>query len=121
MNKIKSNPLQTILVIIFGLLIIYFFKKINFLLNIIFVLCLIGLFSKYLSQKVEFLWFKLAYFLGLIIPNIILALIFYIFLCPIAMLSRIRSKDTLSLLNNSNTIYKEVNKSFTKKSFKNIW
>ena len=121
MNKIKSNPSQTILVIIVVLSIIYFFIKINFLLNLILVLSLIGVCSKYLSKKIEFLWFKLAYIFGLIIPKIVLMLIFYLFLFPFALLSRIKSKDTLSLINKSKTLYKDVNKSFDKESFKKIW
>ena len=121
MNKIKSNPVKTILVIVTGLLIFYFFSKINLLLNIILVLGLIGIFSPFISRKIEYLWFKLAYVLGLIIPNIVLGVIFYFFLFPIALLSRITSKDPLVLRNNSNTIYKEVNKSFNKESFKNTW
>ncbi len=121
MNNFKSNPSKTILVIVTGLLILYFFIKTKILFNIILVLALIGVFSTYLSEKIEFFWFKLAYVLGLIIPNIILGLIFYFFLSPIAMLSRITSKDPLFLKNDSNSIYREVNKSFDKSSFENIW
>ncbi|MBT3611392.1 MAG: hypothetical protein HN522_00410 [Flavobacteriales bacterium] len=121
MNQIKSNPVKTILVIITGLLVVYLFAKLDVLLNIILALGIIGVFSPYLSKKVEFLWFKIAYFLSLIIPNIILGLVFYFFLFPIALLSRISSKDPLFLKNSSNSIYKEVNKSFKKDSFKNTW
>jgi len=121
MNNFKSNPSKTILVIVTGLLIVDFFTKIDYLFAIILFLALVGVFSTYLSQKIEFIWFKLAYLLGLVIPNIILGLIFYFFLFPIALLSRIRSRDPLFLKNNSNSIYREVNKSFDKLSFKNIW
>ena len=86
MSKIKSNPDKTILVIITGLLLFYFFNKNEFLLLSILIICLIGVLSKYLSEKIEFLWFKLAYILSLIIPNIILSLIFYFFLFPIGLL-----------------------------------
>jgi len=120
MNKIKSDPVKTILVIITGLLIYYFISNIDILLKIILGLCLVGVLSTYLSKKIEFVWFKLAYVLGLIIPNILLGLIFYLFLFPIALLSRI-NKDTLVLKNTKNTIYKDVNKSFSKESFKNTW
>lgn len=121
MNKIESNPVKTILVIVTGLLIIYFFTKINILLNIIIGLCLVGIFSYYISKKIEDVWFKIAFILGLIIPNIILGLIFYFFLFPVALLSKISSKDPLLLKNNSKSTYKQVNKSFTKDSFKNTW
>ena len=121
MSKIKSNPDKTILVIITGLLLFYFFNNNEFLLITILVLCCIGVLSKYLSKKIEFLWFKLAYILSLIIPNIILSFIFYFFLFPIALLSRISSNDPLFLKNKIDTIYKTVNKNFDKKDFKNTW
>lgn len=117
MNKIKSNPSKTILVIISGLFVFYFFYKINLILNIILILCLIGVFSSYLTRKIEILWFKIAYILGLIIPNIVLGIIFYFFLFPIALLYRINSKDPLHKKNDSKTIFRDVNKSFEKQSF----
>tara|TARA_B100001758_G_C18123096_1_gene459799 strand:+ start:31 stop:396 length:366 start_codon:yes stop_codon:yes gene_type:complete len=121
MHQIKSNPVKTILVIITGLLVFYLFKKLDIILYIILSLGLIGVFSSYLSSKVELLWFKIAYFLSLIIPNIILGFIFYFFLFPIALFSRVFSKDPLNLKNSSRSIYKEVNKNFNKDSFKNTW
>tara|TARA_B100000214_G_scaffold371707_1_gene348576 strand:+ start:3530 stop:3895 length:366 start_codon:yes stop_codon:yes gene_type:complete len=121
MNKIESNPIKTILIIVTGLLIIYFFSKLIILLNIILVLCLIGVFSPFLSKKIEILWFKIAYILSLIIPNIVLGMIFYLVLFPISLLSRISSNDPLFLKNKSRTIYKEVNKIFSKDYFKNTW
>ena len=68
-------------------------------------------------MKIEFIWFKIAYILGLIIPNIVLGVIFYFFLFPIALLYRVSSKDLLHKKNKSNTIFKDVNKTFEKQSF----
>lgn len=121
MSNIKSNPSKTILVIISGLLLIFLFTNYNLLLYLGFLLSLIGWSSTYLSKKIEKIWFKLAEILGYIIPNLILGFIFYFFLFPISLLSKIKSKDFLRLKNNSDTVYREVNKSFDKESFKNTW
>jgi len=121
MSNIKNDSSKTILVIITGLLIVFFFTNYSFLLYIILALSFIGWSSTYLSKKIEYLWFKLAELLGLIIPNIILSFIFYFFLFPISILSKIKSKDFLKLRNNSKTVYKDVNKAFSKESFKNTW
>ena len=121
MNQIKSNPIKTILVIITGLLVIYLLTKIDVILNIILALGIIGCFFPSLSKKVEVVWFKLAYIISLIIPNIILAIVFYFILFPIALLSRIFSKDPLFLKNPSKSTYKDVNKLFNKDKFKNTW
>ena len=79
MSNIKNDSSKTILVIITGLLIVFFFTNYSFLLYIILALSFIGWSSTYLSKKIEYLWFKLAELLGLIIPNIILSFIFYFF------------------------------------------
>lgn len=121
MNQIKSNPIKTILVIITGLLVIYLLTKIDVILKIILALGIIGCFFPSLSKKVEVIWFKLAYIISLIIPNIILAIVFYFILFPIALLSRISSKDPLFLKNPSKSTYKDVNKLFNKDTFKNTW
>ena len=121
MNNFKSNPSKTILVIVTGLLIFYYFIEINFLFSAAVILAITGVFSPFLSRKVEFLWFKLAQVLSLIIPNVILGIIFYFFLFPISLISRIFSKDLLKLKNNSNSTYHNMDKSFNRDSFKNTW
>ena len=121
MSNFKSNPSKTILVIVAGLLILYYFLEITLLFKTSLILALVGVFSSNLSKKVEFLWFKLALILGLIVPNIILGIIFYLFLFPISIIARIFSKDLLKLKNDYNSTYFSVNKSFNKESFKNTW
>ena len=100
MKKIKSDPTKTVLTISMGFLVVYFFTKIEWTLVTSLTIGLVGLISNYLSKKVEFLWFKLAWVLGLIIPNILLTSIFYLFLYPISLLSKIfNNSDTLKLKN----------------------
>ena len=122
MKKIKSDPTKTVLTISMGFLAVYFFTKIEWTLVTSLTIGLVGLISNYLSKKVEFLWFKLAWVLGLIIPNILLTTIFYLFLYPISLLSKIfNNSDTLKLKNNSETTFTTCNKEFDKKSFENPW
>ena len=65
---------------------------------------------------------KLSWLLSLIVPNIILSIIFFLFLFPIALLSRMTKKeDQLRLKNIYQSTFKEVNKTFDKKSFENPW
>jgi hypothetical protein len=47
------------------------------------------LFSERAMFWIDFLWMKLTWLLSLIIPRIILSLLFYLFLTPLALLSRI--------------------------------
>jgi len=83
---------------------------------------LAGIISTYLAIKIDFLWMKLAWLLSLIVPNILLSIVFYLLLTPIALLSRLFKKiDDLSLKNTSSTLFKDTNKHFDENSFKNPW
>lgn len=120
--KIKSNPSLTLLTIVFGLLFFnYFFDN-----EIIFYVCLllsgIGVLSNKSSVVIEKIWFKVTYILSQIIPNILLSLIFFLFLTPIALLSRLfKSKTDFNSINNQDTTFKTQNKSFVKESFERAW
>ena len=121
-NKIKTNPVKTILVITVGVQIIYFTTLWEPALLISLILGLIGVISKYLAIKIDFLWMKLTWLISLIIPNILLTIVFYIILTPIALISRLFSKkDEMFLINTSSSLFKENNKTFNKKSFQNPW
>lgn len=122
MQKMKSNPVKTMLTISIGFLVIFIVTKLNWALLVSLFIGLIGVFSSYLSEKIEFLWNKLAWILGLIVPNILLSAIFYLFLFPIALLSRLfGKKDSFALKNKSDSIFVITNKTFSKKSFEQPW
>lgn len=110
------------LTISIGFLVVFIITKLNWALLIALVVGLIGLFSSFLSKQIEFLWTKLAWFLGLIVPNILLSAIFYLFLFPIAVLSKIFGKnDSFKLKNNADTVFVSSNKEFDKNSFEKPW
>lgn len=121
-KQLKSDPVKTMLVITTGMLIVYVVTKWEATLIIALVIGLIGVFSTYLSKKVEFLWMKLAWILSLIIPNILLTIIFYLLLTPIAFLSKLTGKeDPLLLKNKGSSTFKKYEKNFNADSFKNPW
>jgi hypothetical protein len=120
--KLKSDPIKTVLVITVGFQFVYFATSWDPALIISTTLGLIGVLSKYLAIKVDFLWMRLAWLLSLIIPNILLSIVFYIILTPVALISTLFSKkDEMFLKNTSSSLFKENNKTFNKKSFKNPW
>ena len=121
MKKNTPNPTQTILTIVIGLILFYLITDIQFLIHLSFILGAIGLFSTYLSKVVDYLWIKLAWVLSLIVPNILLSIIFYLILFPIALISKIFHKDTLKIKKQKASIYKEINKTFVLEDLKNPW
>ena len=83
---------------------------------------LAGVISEYLALKIEWLWFKLAKLLSYIVPNILLSIVYYFFLFPIALLLKVVSrKNLLQLKKEGNTNWVSVNKQFGKKDLENPW
>jgi hypothetical protein len=122
MKNLKSEPVKTCLTIAMGFVVVYVATKWNGALLISLGVGAIGMFSEYLSKKVDFLWMKLTWVLSLIVPNILLGSVFYLFLFPISMLSKLfGKKDPLLLKNNQSSTYVASNKVFSKVHFEKPW
>ncbi len=120
--KFKSNPARTVLTISMGFLVMYLLAKWDWALKVSVVVGLIGVISTYLSQKIEWAWMKLAWVLSLIVPKILLSVIFFLFLFPMALIANFfRKSDPLMLKNNVDSTFKETNKVFEKSSFEKPW
>ncbi|MBN7817553.1 hypothetical protein [Algoriphagus pacificus] len=118
----KSNPTQTVLVITVGFLILYLVFKHNAFLIISLSIGSIGILSTFLSQKIEWVWFKLTHILSLIVPNILLGLIFYLFLTPIAFFANLSGKkDTLQIKKPGDTAFVTVNKKYKPEDLEKPW
>lgn len=118
----KSNPSKTVLTISIGFTILFWIYKFQWMLTFAVIIGLIGIFSDYLSLLIEKAWMKLAFILSLIVPNIILGIVFFIFLLPLSWLSKLfRKEDTLQLKNRMLSVYKEKNKTYDKAHFENMW
>jgi cytochrome c oxidase subunit IV len=118
----KTNPTKTILTITIGFLIVYIITDLNWALLVALFVGLAGLLSSFIAQKIDFLWMKLAWVLSLIVPNILLSLIFFAFLFPIALLSKLfGKKDPLILKNTRDSLFITSNKTFDKSSFEKPW
>lgn len=118
----KSNPIKTVLVITVGTIVLYLGTNCHWVLNISLIIGVLGLSSSYFAQKIDYLWMKLTWILSLIIPNIILVIVFYLLLTPIALLSKIfGEKNQFSLKNNTSSLFKDCNKQFDKTFFEKPW
>ena len=112
---------STILVISMGFLILYLVFAWQWAVLVSLIVGVVGVLSSYLSKKIEWVWMKIAQLLGYIIPNILLTLMFFLFLYPIALLSKLFSKDPLMLSNKYETYFIDINKEVDKKSFEKTW
>jgi len=120
----KEKYQETILVIVAGMLLLYAYFQNSVFLYIAIGLALIGLISATLSKWITWGWYKLALGLGFVNSRILLSILFFIFLVPLAFLSRIFSgkKDSLSLKKKEEGSYfLELDKKYSKKDLDKMW
>lgn len=122
MIKRKNNPAKTVLIISVGFSIVFLVFNLKWALTTSVIIGVLGALSNRLSDKIDFLWMKLAKALSFIVPNIILSVVFYLFLFPIALLSKIfGAKTMLQLKNSDKSIWVRTNKKIDKVSFEKMW
>lgn len=120
MKAAKTNASKTVLTITVGFLVVFIITKLKWTLIVSIGVGTIGVFSDYISEKIDFLWGLLTKLLSYIVPNILLTLVFFVFLVPIAFLSRIFGrKDPLKLKNNNDSMYVIHENEITPESFEN--
>ena len=121
----REKELETILTICVAMVVIFLLSKQHhkYWLTISVVLGLIGMFSKYLTTKIAWAWMKLSEGMGAVSSKIILSIIFFVFLFPIAMLSRLfGTKSSLQLRKPEGESYYFVrNHKFEAKDLENVW
>jgi hypothetical protein len=121
-NNMKSDPSKsTILVISMGFLVLHLIFAWKWAVIVSLIVGIVGIVSTFLSQKIEWGWMKLSKFVGYIISNILLSLVFFLFLFPISLLSKLFSKDPLMISKEYSTYFIDINKEMDKKSFEKIW
>jgi len=121
-KTIKSDPKTTLLVITLGMVAVYVITRMNWALLTALGIGVAGLLSQGLAEKIDWLWMKLTYVLSLIVPNILLSVVFYVFLTPIALLSRLfGNSNPLDLKNTSPSLFKDHKGKMDAASFEKPW
>jgi len=119
MNKEKA--LETCLVITTGFLLLYFIFQVRILLIVAFITGFTGIFIRPLALKIAWLWHKLGDIMGFFISKIVLAIVFFIFLLPVALIYRSIKRDTLMLKNKYSSYWIIRNYKYAKKDMENVW
>lgn len=124
MSKSKQTvtPAKTVLVVSVGFAILFLLTKHNWTLYVSVIVGIIGAMSDFLAEKIDWIWTKIAWVLSKIVPNIIMTVVFYMVLTPIALLSRLFGKrDPIDLKNKQDSLFKTKNHAYTKASFEKPW
>ncbi len=113
---------KTILVIVTGFLAIAWVFNVPVLVRIALVIGAISIFIPPAARAIEWAWFKIALALGWVNSRILLSIIYFAFLMPIAWLSRLFTKDPLALKKEKrDTLFITRDHLYTGKDLENIW
>ena len=117
----KDSAKSTLLVITLGFLLIHLLFEQQWAIYVSLVVGILGAASDWAAGKIEWVWFQLGNVLSKIFPTILLPAIFYLVLSPLAMLSKLFTKDPLQLKNNSTSTFHEAQGGDVRKSMEKTW
>ncbi len=112
---------KTLLVIVVGLLVLHFLFTVDWLLYAALGVGLAAVLFPALGRLIVRGWMAVGQVLGRINGSILLSLVFFILLFPIAVLYRLFNKDSLRLKNEYDSLFTERNHSYQKEDLENVW
>lgn len=120
--KSKIETYKTILVITVGFIALYFVFHVNYFITIAFAISVLSIVSEWIANLISSLWLKLATLLSYIVPNIIMSLVFFLILTPIALVQKLLKKNTTFRLGDTlNSTFLYSNRSIDKTHFEKPW
>ena len=118
----NSDRYKTILVIVIGFTALAWIFKIPYMAEIVFGIGAVSILIPAFAKAVEWAWLKFALGIGWVNSRILLSIIYFIFLMPLAWLSRLFTKDPLMLkARGSSSLYITRNHQYKKEDLENIW
>ena len=117
----KNPPVETIAAIVVGLVLVYWFFHIEWLIPVAGVVGLLGLLSNRFAGWVHLLWGYLTRALGFVSSHLLLSVVFFVVLSPLALLYRLVKGAKESIKRNRDSMFVERNHQYEAKDLKNPW
>jgi len=119
-KKDAETP-KTQLVIVTGFLVIAAILDSNIIAYLALIIGVICIAIPAAGNWIVWAWYKLAEVLSKITTPLILSLLYYLFITPIALLFRAFGNDPLRLKDSKGSMFELRNKKFTKNDLENPW
>ena len=115
----RQKHLETILVIVLGMIVIYLGSHSKYVLWGAIVIGLIGVFIPSLAAHIHWAWMKLAHGMGYVMSKVMLTLVYGLVVLPMSLFSK--KKLSLRLSAKKDTYFKERNYTYKRDDFDNVW
>ncbi|MFY0698194.1 MAG: hypothetical protein JXR11_10115 [Balneola sp.] len=123
LNFIKTDPEtpKTQLVIVTGLLVIAAIFQNEIFAYVALIIGVLSIAIKPIGDRIVWGWYKLAELLSKVMNPLILGLLYFLFITPIALLFRLFGNDPLRLKDNKGSLYDSREHTYIKKGLENPW
>ncbi|HTI93615.1 MAG TPA: hypothetical protein VL727_23640 [Puia sp.] len=113
---------ETVLVITVGFLCIHIFSHVKLFLYISLFIGLAGIFSFYLSEKIDLFWNMLSLVMGKVSNFVLLTVVYFLVVMPVSFLRRLHKKNSLNFFDKGKTSnFNSRDHTFEKKDLENTW
>jgi hypothetical protein len=122
LSRSTTQAAQTVFLLILATVIGYLWKQHVYFLYTAVLLSIGGFLSPAFVLFVDKIWMRIGWLMGQIIPKVLLSIIFYLVLTPLALLSKlIGEKDPMQIRKPTSSLFKEATPLVSKESFKKMW
>jgi hypothetical protein len=119
----RVEKIKTVSVLGVAFLVLFFIFKVNWLAIIAMILFILAITEGPVTDFIAKYWMKFARVLGTFNAKVILTLVYYLILTPLACLYRLANKELLDHYKNkkSNSYYKDYTSDINAEFFERIW
>ena len=113
---------ETVLVLTVGLIVLFLVFKSRVFVYCALVIGLLGVLSTWVSGKIDWVWGRLAHVLGWVSNTVLLTVIYFFVITPVAVIRRMRKRDGLTRFDaGAKSNFVERGHTFEKKDLENTW
>lgn len=117
----RSKQSETLVALMLGLIVLYWFKRWNGLLVAAVVTGVTGLLVPAVGQAIHWGWSRLSLLLGEVSGKVLLTVVYFFILAPISWLARRRGKLHLKMRAGGDSYFTERNHTYDKKDLLHPW
>jgi hypothetical protein len=117
----KNKPPETVIVVMLGLIAIYWFKRSDILLLSAVVIGGVSVLVPSSAKGIHWAWMRLSHVLGTVSGTVILTLVFIFLLLPLSLMAKWFGKGGIRLKSGGKSYFKERSHKYVKEDLIHPW